>query len=68
MEIINANAERDIIVMLGLVFTVMFRQLSEPQNCFVLSSVEFSIISKRRLQWNLRIQISKEVIKTAEFE
>lgn len=68
MEIINANAERDIIVMLGLVFTVMFRQLSEPQNCFVLSSAEFSIISKRRLQWNLRIQISKEVIKTAEFE
>ena len=68
MEIINANAERDIIVMLGLVFTVMFRQLSEPQNYFVLSSAEFSIISKRRLQWNLRIQISKEVIKTAEFE
>ena len=41
---------------------VIFRQLSEPLYHFVLSSAELKAISKRRLQWNLRTKISKEVI------
>ena len=62
MEILSTNTECDIIVILELVFMVIFRQLSELLYHFVLSSAELKAISKRRLQWNLRTKISKEVI------